>query len=544
MEIHNLRPSIKTTLHPAARAGVCLLLLLTGTGSLSAAPAAPAGDNELLVVDCLLPQKVRRLGRNNTYLAPRQPIRTTAADCRVRGGEYTEPDQATYATSLKIWLPQAEAGDAEAMYYVGQIYEKGLGTQPDFKNAADWYRKAADKGFSAAAANLGSFYEQGLGVEKNEVEALNWYRKAAGLAEDLVVLEAGEFAALQKAKAELDAKTTEADGLRREIEELRRQLQEADKNTDAGKQRQATLESLLKRMEGELLAKQNEVQSGRSRIAALEKQQEAATAASHAPGDRVVKTASLGDIPFGQYHALVIGNAAYTQMPALSGADGEAREVASLLEKKYGFKVRLLLNAKRVDILEALNDYREKLTQKDNFLIYYAGRGQRDEAGQSAWWQPVDSDPQRSTRWIGSGVLTEHLDLIAANHVFVVANSVFGGLRTRSSVARLPQGMTDEERFYHIKVLTEKRARLVLASGAGDGVAAGESAGGPAPGFAGAFLDALRQNSGVLEASALYQKVNDRLQEQKQDSSGLEFAAMKWARNDLADFFFVPATLR
>lgn len=537
MVIHNLRPSTHKTIRPAALKGACLLLLLTATGSLSAAPAPPAGDNDLLVVDCLLPQKVRRLGRNNTYLAPRQPIRTTAADCRVRGGEYTEPDQATYATSLKIWLPQAEAGDAEAMYYVGQIYEKGLGTQPDFKNAADWYRKAADKGFSAAAANLGSFYEQGLGVDKNEVEALNWYRKAAGLAEDLVVLEAAEFEALQKAKAELDAKATEADGLRREIEELRRQLEEVAKDSDAGKQRQATLESLLKRMEGELLAKQNEVQAGRSRIASLE--QQAAAAATATPGERVVKTASLKDIPFGQYHALVIGNAAYTQMPALSGADGEAREVAGLLEKKYGFKVRLLLNAKRVDILEALNDYREKLTQKDNFLIYYAGRGQRDEAGQSAWWQPVDADPQRSTRWIGSGVLTEHLDLIAANHVFVVANSVFGGLRTRSSVARLPQGMTAEERFYHIKVLTEKRARLVLASGAGDGTVAEE-----APGFAGAFLDALRQNSGVLEASALYQKVNDRLHEQKQDSSGLEFAAMKWARNDLADFFFVPATLR
>lgn len=534
MAIYNLRPSIFTA------AG---LLLLAGASSLPAATKAPAGDNDLLVVDCLLPQKVRRLGRNNTYLAPRQPIRTTAADCRVRGGEYTEPDQATYATSLKIWLPQAEAGDAEAMYYVGQIYEKGLGTTPDFKNAADWYRKAADKGYGAAAANLGSFYEQGLGVEKNEVEALNWYRKAAGLAEDLVVLEAGEYAALQKAKAELDAKATEVEGLRREIEELRRQLQEAAKDKDAGQQRQATLESLLKRMEGELAAKENEVQSGRSRLAALEKQQEeiavAATASATGRAEKVVKTASLKDIPFGQYHALVIGNAAYTQMPALAGADGEAREVASLLEKKYGFKVRLMLNAKRVDILEALNEYREKLTQKDNFLIYYAGRGQRDEAGQSAWWQPVDADPQRSTRWIGSGVLTEHLDLIAANHVFVVANSVFGGLRTRSSVARLPQGMTAEERFYHIKVLTEKRARLVLASGA-----AGEEGNHPGPEFAGAFLETLRQNSGVLEASTLYQKVNDRLYAQKQDSSGLEFAAMKWARNDLADFFFVPATLR
>ena len=528
------RPSIKSLAAAAALAAA-----LAEPGLLAAAQAAPAGDgNDLLIVDCLLPQKMRRLGRNNTYLAPRQPIRTTAVDCRVRGGEYTEPDQANYATSLKVWLPQAESGDPEAMYYVGAIYEKGLGTSPDFAKAAEWYRKAAEKGYNAAAANLGSLYEQGLGVEKNEVEALNWYRQAAGLAQDLVVLEAAEYASLQKAKAELESKTGELEGLRQEIEELRRQLQAVEKDSEAGKKRQATLESLLQRMEGELAAKEKAVSAGQSRIAELEKQASSGGSGSGTTGLGAVK-ASLKEIPFGQYHALVIGNSAYTQMPALAGAEGEAREVAELLQKKYGFKVRLLVNATRVDILEALNDYREQLTQKDNFLVYYAGHGQRDAAGQTAYWQPVDADPAKPTRWIPSGVLAENLDLIAANHVFVVANSVFAGLRTRSSVARLPQGMTDEQRYYHIKVLMEKRARLVLSSGAGNTDAATADST-----FASAFLDSLRNNSGVLEASALYRQVNDRLFEQKQDSSNVEFAAMKWARNDLADFFFVPSALR
>lgn len=546
MGIHDLRPSIRPCARPA-RAGwlaACLLAGLAQPATLAApaaaAPAAPsAGDGEeLMIVDCLLPQKVRRLGRNNSYLAPRQPIRTTAADCGVRGGEYTEPDQANYATSLKVWQPQAEAGDAEAMYYVGQIYEKGLGTSPDFAQAAEWYRRAAEKGDGASAVALGSLYEQGLGVAKNEVEALGWYRKAAGLSQDLVVLEAAEYASLQKSKAELEAKAAETEGLRREIEELRRQLEAAGQDAAAGQERQSTLQSLIKRMEGELAARESELASGRGRIAQLERQAGPAGAGAVAAGSSL--KASLKEIPFGQFHALVIGNSAYTQLPALAGADGEAREVAGLLEKKYGFKVRLLVNATRVDILEALNDYRERLTRKDNFLVYYAGHGQRDAAGQAAYWQPVDADPARPTRWIPSGVLTEQLDLIAANHVFVVANSVFAGLRTRSSVVRLPQGMTDEQRYYHIKGLMEKRARLVLSSGAAGAAAAEQDT---ASGFAGAFLDALRQNEGVLEASALYQQVNDRLDRQEEASS-VEFAAMKWARNDLADFFFVPATLR
>lgn len=559
MGFHDLRPCrpaafsrlFRRLLPGALLFGVPLLgalaepaVLLAKEAAKEAAPAA-GGADDLLIVDCLLPQKVRRLGRNNSYLAPRQPIRTTGADCRVRGGEYTEPDQANYQTSLKVWLPQAEAGDAEAMYYAGQIYEKGLGIAPDYKNAAAWYRQAADKGYGPAAVALGALYEQGQGVAKDDLEALNWYRKAAGLAQDLVVLEAGEYEALQKAKAELEQKTGELDKLKKEIEELHRQIGGLEKSSAEGQERQATLQSLAARLEGELAAKQRELAAGRGRLAELERSQAASQAsaavlpAAIAAGGGVAK-ATFKEIPFGQFHALVIGNGAYAQLPALAGAEGEAREVAQLLEKKYGFKVRLLVNATRVDILEALNDYREKLTQKDNFLVYYAGHGQRDAAGATAYWQPVDADPARPTRWINSGVLTEHLDLIAANHVFVVANSVFAGLRTRSSVARLPQGMTDEQRYYHIKLLMDKRARLVLSSGAGAG--GGDAA--AEAGFAGAFLDALRQNDGVLEASALYQKVNDQLYQEHQDSSSMEFAAMKWARNDLAEFFFVPAALR
>ena len=89
-----------------------LAFCLAGLQSWAAEEATTAED--LLIVDCLLPAKVRRLGRRNTFLAPRQPIRTTAVDCRIRGGEYTEPDQATYATALQVWLPRATEGDVEA----------------------------------------------------------------------------------------------------------------------------------------------------------------------------------------------------------------------------------------------------------------------------------------------------------------------------------------------------------------------------------------------------------------------------------------------
>jgi hypothetical protein len=137
--------------------------------------------DDFLVVDCLLPAQVRKLGQHFTFLAPRQAIKTSASDCEIRGGEYVAYDRANYATALKVWLPLAEQGDTTAQTYVGEIFEKGLGVQPDYDAAATWYRRAAEKGSSRAAINLGNLYEQGLGVPKEPQQALNWYRRAAGL---------------------------------------------------------------------------------------------------------------------------------------------------------------------------------------------------------------------------------------------------------------------------------------------------------------------------------------------------------------------------
>jgi hypothetical protein len=140
---------------------------------------------KLLAVDCLLPPEVRNLGSQMTYLAARQPIKTIALDCEIRGGEYIAYDRANYRTALNAWLEQAKQGDAQAQTYVGEIYEKGLGLPPDYKAAQVWYKKAAEQGFSRAQINLGYLYENGLGVSQDKVAALNWYRLASGITDDI-----------------------------------------------------------------------------------------------------------------------------------------------------------------------------------------------------------------------------------------------------------------------------------------------------------------------------------------------------------------------
>ena len=178
--------------------------------------------DRLLIVDCLLPGQVRQLGTGVTYLAPRRAIKTTGSDCAIRGGEYVAYDRANYTTALNVWLPQAQGGDPAAQTYVGEIYEKGLGTAPDYANAATWYRKAAEKGYSRALINLGFLYEQGLGVPKDPVTALKLYRQAAGM-EGAINLEGAPAAA---SREELDALRKELERTRQELERARRALDE------------------------------------------------------------------------------------------------------------------------------------------------------------------------------------------------------------------------------------------------------------------------------------------------------------------------------
>jgi hypothetical protein len=121
---------------------------------------------------------------------------------------------------LKVWLPPAQGGDKAAQTYDGEIYEKGLGTAPDYAAAASWYQKAADQGYSRALINLGFLYEQGLGVPRDQATALRLYRKAAGI-EGSINLEGQPASA---SKGELDSLRKELERTRQELEGARRLL--------------------------------------------------------------------------------------------------------------------------------------------------------------------------------------------------------------------------------------------------------------------------------------------------------------------------------
>lgn len=851
-----------------------------GSGGDAQKVLAEAGTlkvGQLMVVDCLLPGQVRQMGSKLTYLTPRRPIKTAASDCEIRGGEYVSFDRSNYATALKIWLPQAKEGNAEAQTYVGEIYEKGLGIEADYKIAAEWYRRAAEQGHSRAQINLGYLFEGGLGVKRDLTTAMNWYRKASGLTDGDVEFVSSIEAANRKAQVvQHEELIAENEQLKSELEQTRQQLASGKKTLSASEKKLTGLKNALKlkrkeladaetaiesagtpivatndpelqsklqraedeknrltqRLAKEQLAKrkleqreqasqqelqtslqtldesraqldvaklqleeqksllsgsgdtekqvvelnervaslQASVRSQESVAAALEKksadqkqqlqseiakarqsevelqaalgkrnnelgllrEQLAATeqlnteklaqadedltsakaeqqrltsklalqqlasrkttneqiaklekelvdqegllvsqrgeldllqgkltqaqsrvnnssnsavvaAVSDGPVIEIIdppllatrgtpqinlrsavseieiigrvestqnllsfrvndetkklednglfrlkkKVNSSGGIPinlvaidqdgqrtalefilnpkaggtkakvssvgkkfgvqsiqgveFGNYHALVIGNNNYPKLTSLNTAENDARVVADILENKYGFNTTLLLNADRYSMLSALNTLREQLTEDDNLLIYYAGHGELDQVNLRGYWLPVDSEADSSANWISNVAITDILNVMAAKHILIVADSCYSGSMTRSSLARLETGLSDSARKKWYKAMNSTKARAVLTSGGVKPVL--DSGGGDHSIFAKAFIDVLNENEGILEGFKLYREVQQRV---KAAAAALnvdqepQYAPIKYAGHEAGEFFLLP----
>jgi hypothetical protein len=748
---------------------------------------ATSNGSELLVVDCLLPGQVRQLGQAMTYLTQRRPIKTSAQDCAIRGGEYVSYDRADYKTALSIWLPQAQQGNPEAQVYVGEIYEKGLGLAPDYRAAAHWYIKAAAQDNSRAQINLGYLYEKGLGVKKDMVTALNWYRKASGLENDDIAFASTietavkaeyenelnllknaldnnqvEIAALQadlgKSKIQyqqeqqnlkqLQAKlhqsnanikklkntrnvaavknealvyTKQIDQQRQVVAQLKNQLnqenialsqklkqaeqrslqlseelvkhkqdkglleakltlaetqlatanlaidelleqqQAQQQKITAEKQALSTMKAqggsveriqqletqlaatqqTLKQQQVQIKAKQQDKLSYQKKINQLqvaEQQQQVAYAKpsieildppvtitrsnmpsvrlrsimSHreitgrvtAPagllafninglnydisdsgifkasiqlkgeqtlvksvaidknGNKVIlefmllankqagtkkperttdiATTIKGNINFGSYHALIIGNQNYQYLSDLNTPINDAQEIDKILRQQYGFNTTLLLNANRYEILSALNDLRENLTAADNLLIYYAGHGELDRVNLRGHWLPIDAEQNNTANWISTIAITDIVNSIAATHVLVVADSCYSGAMTRSSLARLEAGMNNALREKWLRLMTKTRSRTVLSSGGLKPVLDNGKDGHSL--FANAFIEALTNNTEILEGQSLYRQVHENIAKVtkkikfKQEP---QYAPIRHGGHEAGDFFLV-----
>jgi TPR repeat protein len=77
-------------------------------------------------------------------------------------------------------LARANAGDAAAQVQLGESYAAGKDVGQDLQQAAEWYKKAADKGDLAAELHLAVLYRDGgKDLPREMKQAAEWYRRAA-----------------------------------------------------------------------------------------------------------------------------------------------------------------------------------------------------------------------------------------------------------------------------------------------------------------------------------------------------------------------------
>lgn len=108
--------------------------------------------------------------RKQTVSPPQPPVERPAV----------EPSQSEPAIpELSSLRAKAAAGDADAEYQLGLIYDQGRKVDRDPAQALRWYRTAAEHGHVLAALNTGVLYDSGSGVPRDAVAAAFWYRKAA-----------------------------------------------------------------------------------------------------------------------------------------------------------------------------------------------------------------------------------------------------------------------------------------------------------------------------------------------------------------------------
>ncbi len=166
----------------------------------------------------------------------------------------------------------------------------------------------------------------------------------------------------------------------------------------------------------------------------------------------------------GAYRALIIGINDYKdpKIPDLETAVNDARAMAELLGKRYGFKVKLLLNRKatRKAIYRALRNLASSTKPDDSILIYYAGHGDLDRTYDDGWWIPADAKGGDPLTYLDNVQVQKSMRSMKARHVLLISDSCYSGTLFGQARA-MPQVIDDK---YYLNLYNEK-SRWGMTSG-------------------------------------------------------------------------------
>ena len=421
----------------------------------------PKSADELMFVDCLLPGQLRKLGRRNTYMTARRPVRTTGRDCEIRGGEYTAFDRANYQSALKVWLRAAQEGDANAMTIVGEIYEQGLGTDPDYGSAVTWYERAVKKGDKRAAQNLAYLVEMGLGTERDPARAAELLDMALGGGDDTASAAPSGASdpseQMKQFRKELETQELQAQRVAVLADIERRKASgsaTADLESQAA-QLKSRIDSLLRELEGERKqADEKKAQEAQQ----LVRSRKAAPGASSSDVDFVIAPPEITVIDPQQ--ALTRGA---TEVSFRTR--GEVRTIVGVIEAVAGVKSFLVNGEDQTDRLTSTNLFSTKVSMGSErttvTLSAIDGLNQRTDLEISFVLGDAASSKSRSTPRLGKG---KYYALVIGNNEY----DEWIDLETAKNDARAVADLLRTKYGFDEVVLLEDANRLEMLSALDD----------------------------------------------------------------------------
>lgn len=88
-------------------------------------------------------------------------------------------DAGDFATAIAAYEPLAERGNADAQFFLGQMYLYGIGVNAFYPTASKLIKQSAVQGLPGAQWLLGTMYASGKGVEPDADKSREWIGKAA-----------------------------------------------------------------------------------------------------------------------------------------------------------------------------------------------------------------------------------------------------------------------------------------------------------------------------------------------------------------------------
>lgn len=135
-----------------------------------------------------------------------------------------------------------------------------------------------------------------------------------------------------------------------------------------------------------------------------------------------------------KYFALLIGVSNYlyasSQLSNLEEPVRDVRKLEKVLVQKYEFQpanVKVLIDPKRGEIIDELDQFARLLTAKDNLLIFFAGHGVWDDKAQVGYWLPSDARSDRRADWIPNSTLQDYIGGIFSKHTLLISDACFSG---------------------------------------------------------------------------------------------------------------------